>query len=392
MKILMAVSSANRFCGGFQNTYNFGRGLADRSHQVTVLSVRLNSNDVKVSEKRKDGLTVCLLKGHKAFGRMFTFAIIPYCRKYLPETDVIYLNGHRNFLSLVMGIFANFYKVPYIIVTKSTLSINLSKTWRQRLLKKVYDKLIGRWLVMNATCVGAVSDREIKDILDYGVAASSIKKVRSGSVSLQALTNTASPGYFREKLNLADKYLIAYVGRIDHFKGLGHLVEAFSMLNDRDLYSVLIAGPDDGFKNELTCLIQALGLTKCVHFVGVLEGEEKFAFYKDVDLVYYAGRFESFGRVALEAIWSETPVIVSKNTDCGEFLGKANGAFLVDYGDVSELKKTITHIRKNPEEASQKIKDGKQYIEDFLSVDKVAVELENTLETIKNKYNNTAKI
>ena len=385
MNIIMAVSSSNRFCGAFRNVYNLSKGLADRDNKVTLLSVGVDPEDFLIPEEARENFNVNILKGHRLGKRIFPFAAISFCFKYLRDSDIIYLNGHRNSLSLVISIFAIFLKIPYVIVPKSTLPVDLSKTPKQRFKKKLYDKIIGRWIIMKATYVGAISNREIKDMREYGISESSIRRVNSG-IDVGAMINTMAPGHFRKKYNIQDKYLIVYLGRIDPFKGINHLVEAFSVLEGRKSCSLIIAGPDVGYRPQLEAIVEELGLSKEVFFTGPLEGDEKMSFLRDADLVFYAGRFESFGLVAFESIFSGTPVIVSKNTDCGEMIKKANAGFLVDYGNVTDIKSTIEHIRNHSEESCEKVQNGKEYVEQFMTFERVSADLENTLKEARDEF------
>ncbi len=217
----------------------------------------------------------------------------------------------------------------------------------------------------------AVSNAEIAQYKNEYINDDKIVKIPNG-IDLNNFNDIPISGMFRATYNFEEAHIILFVGRINKRKGLGFLIKSFYELK-KELNNLLlvIIGPDDGYKKELEKLILSLNLNGMVKFLGYVTEISKLSAYVDADVVVYPGTFEIFGLVPFEAIMCGTPVIVTNDCGCGEYVESSGGGYIVKYGDDEGLKEQLKRVIENPEEGKQVVDLGKKYILDFLAWDKV---------------------
>ncbi|MFM7471843.1 MAG: glycosyltransferase [Nodosilinea sp.] len=107
---------------------------------------------------------------------------------------------------------------------------------------------------------------------------------------------------------------VLFLSRLHPVKGLKYLVEAWHSLQPDD-WELIIAGPDEaGHQAEIEQLIDQLGITSSIRFVGAVSGNQKWQLYQSADLFVLPSLTESFGLVVVEALANGLPVITTQGT------------------------------------------------------------------------------
>jgi len=123
-------------------------------------------------------------------------------------------------------------------------------------------------------------------------------------------------------------------------------------------------------------VIRELNLVDKVLFTGFLGGVDKLEALVDADILIQSSMREAGARPSLEGILCDTPIIVSKGTGASEEVSNINAGYLVEYGNVNELRDTIQYILKYPSEVKGKTKKAKDYIMSNLSFSEQIVKYE----------------
>lgn len=114
---------------------------------------------------------------------------------------------------------------------------------------------------------------------------------------------------FKEKYT--DGNLVFYIGRLVQEKGVQHLLEAVpQVLSAAPNTEFVIAGKGPKL-DELKDQAHKMGIADHVTFPGYISEEEKEKLYQVADTAVFPSLYEPFGIVALEAMASKTPVVVS---------------------------------------------------------------------------------
>jgi glycosyltransferase involved in cell wall biosynthesis len=165
----------------------------------------------------------------------------------------------------------------------------------------------------------------------------------------------------KKKLGL-EGFVIGYVGRLVKEKGLDILVKAVKRLNHYPL-SLLIVGSGP----ELHRIQKLANGLKRVYIIENIPHREVSIYLSCMDVLVLPSISmnnwtEQFGRVIIEALACEVPVIGS---DCGEIpnlIKKTKGGLIFKEGDVDELSQKLTKFIDSPEKAKRFAKNGKKEV------------------------------
>lgn len=115
-----------------------------------------------------------------------------------------------------------------------------------------------------------------------------------------------------------DSQVVAFVGRLQEFKGPQVLLRAVAEIVERDPernLRVILCGGASGSDSSVDCyraLAHKLGLSRTVRFLGPRPPEELVDIYRAADLLAVPSYNESFGLVAVEAQATGTPVVAAR--------------------------------------------------------------------------------
>lgn len=194
----------------------------------------------------------------------------------------------------------------------------------------VYD--IERFGMTNASKVVCVSYMTRNIVINrYGVPADRVHAIHnavdfSGEASGERIIRPFSD------------QVVTFLGRITFQKGPDYFVEAaHCVLSKMDNVRFVMAGSGD-MRNRMVRRVAELGIASRFHFAGFLKGEEVSRMYRMSDVYVMPSVSEPFGITPLEAMRSQVPVIISKQSGVSEVL---KYALKVDFWDVDALSDAI---------------------------------------------------
>ncbi len=194
----------------------------------------------------------------------------------------------------------------------------------------VFD--IEKYGMMMADRVITVSNytREIV-ITKYGINPEKIFTVHNGVEPIQNIE------HFKLRKTLNHK-IVTFLGRITFQKGPDYFVEAaYKVLQkDTDVHFVM-AGSGDMLERIIKRVAE-LRIGDKFHFAGFLKGNDVYSMYTMSDVYVMPSVSEPFGIAPLEAMQSEVPVIISKQSGVSEIL---NHAIKIDFWDVDAMSDAI---------------------------------------------------
>jgi glycosyltransferase involved in cell wall biosynthesis len=211
--------------------------------------------------------------------------------------------------------------------------------------RRLYYSLLLRPAALRAHRVITVSEFSRRQILEWsGLPPERVVNAGNGvAVEFQTCGDRYQPGF---------PYVL-YVGCARPHKNLDRLLRAFRASYHRETHLLLTGSPTP----ELGRYIQASGLTRRVHFLGVVSDGRLAALYRGASVLVLPSLMEGFGLPALEAMACGTPVIASNVGALPEVVGEAG--LLVDPTSVSDITSAIDivlgnfPVRKSMREAGQ---------------------------------------
>ena len=190
---------------------------------------------------------------------------------------------------------------------------------------QVYD--IERAGMTEADRVIAVSNLTRNIVIEkYGIPASKVVTVHN------AVRFSAKQAQSQER-GVNDK-IVTFLGRITYQKGPDYFVEAAAkVLRKTRNVRFVMAGSGDMLKH-IVRRVAKLGIADRFHFTGFLKGDEVQRMFALSDVYVMPSVSEPFGISPLEAMRSNVPVIISKQSGVAEVL---DYAIKVDYWDVDAI-------------------------------------------------------
>lgn len=293
--------------GGAERTRRLSSALARLGHTVTVLTTSVGQGTTNLP--RVEGAEVVALR---CLNKRFMVPILPLCRlrRLVRDHDIVHLNGHWTILNAVIYLLTLIEQKPYAVSPVGALTL----FGRSRTLKSVYNFVIGRSLIRNASVHIAVTPSEVRQFADYGVEPSNVSVIPNG-VDAESFA-TVDPGSFRVRHALANAPLILFMGRLNPIKGPDLLLDAFIQVAERFAsYLLVFAGPNEGMEAGLRETALRYGISDRVRFIGYVGGGEKIAAYRSATLLVIPSRMEAMSIVVLEGGAAGVPVLITDQCD-----------------------------------------------------------------------------
>ena len=164
----------------------------------------------------------------------------------------------------------------------------------------------------------------------YGIPADKVVTVHNAVRFAEGSGNEAERG--------VDDKIVTCLGRITYQKGPDYFVEAAAKVLKRvPNVRFVMAGSGD-MMNHIVRRVARLGIADRFHFTGFLRGEDVHKMFTLSDVYVMPSVSEPFGISPLEAMKSNVPVIISKQSGVAEVL---DYAIKVDYWDVDAMADAI---------------------------------------------------
>ena len=196
-------------------------------------------------------------------------------------------------------------------------------------------------------------------------------------VTVHNAVRFADGGKVFESRGITDK-IVTFLGRITYQKGPDYFVEAAAkVLQKVPNVHFVMAGSGDLFTHVVK-RVAKLGIADRFHFTGFLKGDEVHRMFDMSDVYVMPSVSEPFGISPLEAMKSNVPVIISKQSGVAEVL---EYALKVDYWDVDAMADAIYGLIEYPALSKMFSDKGLKEVTN-LKWDKAAKEVKDVYESV----------
>ncbi len=323
MRVLKAVQSYFPFQdrgGPVVKVRALARGLAQRGHQITVLTAdlgleKLNGSGIKFQpcqwgwRAEEDGVEAVYLST-LAHYRALTVNpdVIGFCGKSLRQFDLVHFYGLYDLFGPAVSYFCRRLSIPYVIEPMGMYR-PIDRAFR---MKRLWHRSLGDSYWSHASQIVATSEMEQQELLQDGVPPEKLV-IRYNGIDPGAYTALPARGAFRAKWGIApDEPLLLFLGRLIPRKGADILIDAFAQacpVSGR----LVIAGPEGepGYLAALAKRATHAGVESRVIFTGPLYDDAKASVMADADVFVLPSRYENFANSAAEAVACGVPVIIT---------------------------------------------------------------------------------
>jgi len=189
-----------------------------------------------------------------------------------------------------------------------------------------------------------------------------INKYNIDPDKVETVYNAVEPVHFSDDINVSkgfDDKVVTFLGRITLQKGPEYFIEAaYKVLKVMNNVRFVMAGSGDMMERMMR-RAASLKITDRFHFTGFLKGKDVFTLLAMSDVYIMPSVSEPFGISPLEAMQSNVPVIISKQSGVSEIL---THAVKTDFWDIDAMADAIYGILNYPALASMFIRNGKEEV------------------------------
>lgn len=331
--------------------------LAGRGHEVLLVGA-----DGPAAQSLADDLS----GQHLAFPSkktdrdlFFTPDMIDWARQNVASFDLIHLHGVRSFQNNLIRHYALQNNVSYLLTPHGGLDQTRLNTWRVVAPEKqIHLKTLG-----SARLILPASRLEQQELLEAGIPEDRMRLLPPG-IEIPPVSSEVVIA-FRQRRRWADSRLLGlYLGRSEPKAGIHHLLRAYQRLKSRlpELHLLIQLQQEDeieGWQRRA----QLLEVDQGVAFTRPLSPEERAAAISAADVLVATDLNPGVELAPLEALLYGTPVVVSKASGAGEWLGPCEAAYSYPASDVEVLAMGLVQALTEGHGTKERLDRGRKYIQ-----------------------------
>lgn len=317
-------------------------------HEIVVYTIENQAN--LVSNVDTEGLTIRRFKDGFIFPPIYK-GLTNVLRRNLDRIDLLHIIGSFVPENVLIARAALMSNIPIVVTPRCNL--NPLTMRHNRMLKNLYFNFFERDILNKASAI-----RVFSNINAEWLRSNRIKNrffsVIEGGIDDELSRCYIRRDYFSRKYPyLVGKKIVLFMGRLDiYVKGLDLLLEGFaeackSPLGDE--LRLVIVGPDWLNGNKMIrLLIEKLGLRNHVYIFDPIFDQEKYSLMASADFLVQTSRTEGgVPRIVREALAVGCPVLVTKETNMGEFVMEYGAGLVVDLIPASIASGIVELIRRD---------------------------------------------
>lgn len=336
-----------------------GLGVGGAERQVVDLSDRMTD------------------KGHEVY-----LCYITGTAKILPSkrtVQVIALNAEKNFYSLLKALFSLrsiIRKIRPDIIHSHMVHANVAARivklmlgFKTVLICTAHNKNEGGKLRMIAyrlsDFLADISTNVSQEAVEAFIAKRAVSPKKmivmyNGIDTKKFIFNQNERNHLRNQYKIMEQTVILIaVGRLTQAKDYPNLLQACSMLQQRDYRLWIVGGGDENYKNYLQDMAEKLGIKDKVFFFGIRQDIPSLLSVADIFVL--SSEWEGFGLVVAEAMACERVVVATDSGGVKEVL--QNYGYLVPIKQPKILCQSIEKAMSLPKKETDRLtKKAREYI------------------------------
>lgn len=377
MKILMLTwEYPPRIVGGIARVvHDLSKRLIKDGHEVTVVTYRDNA-DVPEYENDK-GVNVYRVDNYMIHPNNFIDWIMQLNFNMLSKaTEIINKEGgfdvihaHDWLVTYAAKSLKNAYDIP-IVATIHATEAGRNSGIHDETQRYINDT---EWLLTYEATEVIVNSNYMKNEIQrlFGLPFDKINVIPNG-INLSNFTGIERDYDFRRQYAMDNEKIILYVGRLVYEKGVQHLIAAMPKILSNYHDAKLIIAGRGGMMDELRAEASNLGLNDKIYFTGYLNSKQVQKMYKCADVAVFPSTYEPFGIVALEAMLSENPVVVSDIGGLNEIVQHKENGMKSYAGNPNSIADSILELLYDHKLCSEITKKAKNKVRNEYNWSKIA--------------------
>ncbi len=375
MKVLMLSWEFPPFnVGGIsQHVYELSRALVEDGVEVDVVT---NASSPPYEEE-VDGIKVhrvLAYHGHPvnfiSWVHQFNFAMM--------ERAASLINSEENFDLIHAHDWLTAYAargLKHIFHLPMVATIHATEYGRNGGLFTEEQRYIGEiewWLTYEAwkvICCSRFMEEEIKGV--FNLPEDKVQIIPNG-IRPRAFQVDEIDYRVKERFVPNQEKIIFFIGRLVKEKGVQDLLRSFPLVREQFPGARFVIAGSGLYEEELRRISTAMGIEDYVHFVGYIDNHTRNQLYQLSSVAVFPSHYEPFGLVALEAMASETPVIVGDVGGFQEIVKHGSNGLRVVPDNPEHLAEQINYLLDTPEVSRKLVENASRDIREKYSWSGVA--------------------
>ena len=348
MKILMLTwEYPPRIVGGIARVvHDLSKRLIKDGHEVTVITYR----DGNVPEYENDkGVEVYRVDNYMIHPNNFIDWIMQLNFNMIAKaTEVINKEGgfdvihaHDWLVTYAAKSLKQSFNLPMVA------TIHATEAGRNSGIHDETQRYINdtEWMLTYEASEVIVNSNYMKSELQrlFGLPYEKINVIPNG-VNMNLFNGIERDYNFRRKYAMDNEKIILFMGRLVYEKGIQHLISAMPKILEGYHDAKLVIAGKGGMLDELKAQVDFLGISEKVCFAGYMKGKDVQKMYKAADISVFPSTYEPFGIVALEAMLSENPVVVSDIGGLNEIVQHRENGMKTYCGNPNSIADSILEL------------------------------------------------
>lgn len=376
MKILMLTwEYPPRIVGGIARVVNdLSKRLIKDGHDVTVVTYREGNAPYFEEDK---GVKVYRVDNYMINPNNFIDWIMQMNFNMVAKANEIIANegkfdvihAHDWLVAYAAKTLKNSYDIPIVA------TIHATESGRNSGIHDETQRYINdtEWMLTYEATEVIVNSNYMKRELQalFGLPFEKINVVPNG-INITMFNGVERDYEFRRQYAADNEKIILFMGRLVYEKGVQHLISAMPKILAGYHDAKLVIAGKGGMIDELKAQVNSMGIANKVYFTGYMDAKQVCKMYKCADISVFPSTYEPFGIVALEAMLSGTPVVVSDIGGLNEIVQHGENGMKSYAGNPNSIADSILALLYNPQLSQDVVKKAKSMVKNEYNWAKIA--------------------
>lgn len=376
MKILMLTwEYPPRIVGGIARVVNdLSKRLIKDGHEVTVITYKEGNAPYFEDDK---GVKVYRVDNYMINPNNFidwvmqmNFNMVAKANEIMAkEGNFDVIHAHDWLVAYAAKTLKNSYDIPIVA------TIHATESGRNSGIHDETQRYINdtEWMLTYEATEVIVNSNYMKRELQYqfGLPFEKINVVPNG-INVNMFSGVERDYDFRRQYAADHEKIILFMGRLVYEKGVQHLVSAMPKILAGYHDAKLVIAGKGGMTDELKAQVNTMGISNKVYFTGYMDAKQVCKMYKCADVSVFPSTYEPFGIVALEAMLSGTPVVVSDIGGLNEIVSHGENGMKSYAGNPNSIADSILALLYNPQLSANVVKNAKNMVKNEYNWAKIA--------------------
>lgn len=227
------------------------------------------------------------------------------------------------------------------------LHIDIFSTfWIEETLLNKLKYWLAAWVCKRSDGIRVVSKGLARNVVSHLRVPPDRVHVVPVGVSFKPVDPNVSKDYYKRKIaeELAGRPVVLYVGRFYEPKNLVEWIDVAERVSSVVPDARFVMVGDGPLYARISSIVASRQLNSRVYLLGAVAYEQLRDIYAAADVFLLTSKYESYGRVIVEALLSGVPVVSTRCVGPEDLIDDGLNGFLVDTGDIDGLASAVTAI------------------------------------------------